>query len=159
MKEIEKERAKRRQTSNLKQGTTAPVKEMVPEREKGQTRDKIAEKIGFGGTGRTLERGLKIYEAAKDDNQDVSEELKQKAKESLKKLDNKETTVNAEYKKLFKGEVKEGDQQKPPESLKKLVDMKPKRERKIKSDPDLTEQQLFVPISWSLKNKNQSRCY
>ncbi|AGK99658.1 hypothetical protein [Desulfoscipio gibsoniae] len=70
------------------------VGELSSTTEKGKTRDKIAEQIDFPLSGRTLSKGMKIYEAAKDSNKD--------AQESLKKIDNKESSITAEYKKLFK---------------------------------------------------------
>jgi hypothetical protein len=132
LKEIETKRAKKRQATghyNAPQYGGAPVVETIPELEKGHTRDKIAKKIGAGVSGRILENGLKIYEAAKQGNE--------QAKESLKKLDNKESTITTEFKKLFKSE-----ERKAPQPQTKVVNMKPKKEKKIKPDPDLTEQQL-----------------
>lgn len=48
LKAIARERARRRQLSQLKRGHQEPVKELFPEREKGQTRDKVAAAIGIG---------------------------------------------------------------------------------------------------------------
>ncbi len=49
LKEIETELAKGRQLAGLKHGDKKPVKEHVPEREKGQARDKAGEKAGVSG--------------------------------------------------------------------------------------------------------------
>ena len=52
--------ARRRQLAGLKQGDGVPVKEIFPERETRQTRDKVAEAVGFG-SGRSYERAVKDY--------------------------------------------------------------------------------------------------
>jgi ParB-like chromosome segregation protein Spo0J len=95
LKEIVRERARRRQATSTG-GSNPQLKNLEPEAEKGQTRDIIAKKIGAGMAGGTLERGLRIYEAAKQGNE--------QAQESLKKLDRKESTITTEFKKLFKSE-------------------------------------------------------
>jgi len=46
---IEKEKAKQRQISTLKKGDKSPEVEMLPQRDKGKSRDKIAEKLGISG--------------------------------------------------------------------------------------------------------------
>jgi hypothetical protein len=45
--DIESKRAEQRKLSTLKQGSEIPVKAMLPEREKGQARDIVAEKVGM----------------------------------------------------------------------------------------------------------------
>lgn len=54
LRKIEEKKAKERQLSQLKQGKEIPVKENLPERDKGRTRDKVAEMIGISG--RQLEK-------------------------------------------------------------------------------------------------------
>lgn len=56
--EIEKERAKARQLSTLKQNSTDP--ENLPER-KGDSRDLAAGKLGMSG--KTLDRGIEVLDA------------------------------------------------------------------------------------------------
>ena len=45
---IERERARKRQVASLKKGEERPVKDKWPEREAGQTRDKVAQAVGMG---------------------------------------------------------------------------------------------------------------
>ena len=59
---IEKERAKDRQLSHLKQGDKIPVKENLPERE-GQARDIAAKKVGISG--KQLDKVVKIKRGRK----------------------------------------------------------------------------------------------
>ncbi|HAG11756.1 MAG TPA: hypothetical protein DCK76_10375 [Desulfotomaculum sp.] len=69
LREIEAQRAKERQAKghfNAPQYEQTPVKEIVPELEKGQSRDSLAQKIGAGMSGRTLEKGVKGFRAAKE---------------------------------------------------------------------------------------------
>lgn len=59
---VERERAKNRQQSGLKQNQST-VQKNFTEREKGQSRDKIAEKIGFG-CGVSYEKASKVVDYA-----------------------------------------------------------------------------------------------
>lgn len=59
---IEKEKAKQRQIDGLKKGDKTPVKVNLPEREKGQSRDKVADKLGFSGS--QYEKAKVVYEKA-----------------------------------------------------------------------------------------------
>jgi hypothetical protein len=47
--EVERERAKRRQQEALKQGEKKPVRELVPTRDKGRSRDAVGAKVGVSG--------------------------------------------------------------------------------------------------------------
>lgn len=87
---IESERAKQRQVSQLKQGERVPVRATLPEREKGRTRDKVAEKVGMKP--RTFDKERAVYKAAKAGNET--------AKSLLKNLDKGTITVHSAYKKL-----------------------------------------------------------
>jgi N6-adenosine-specific RNA methylase IME4 len=82
LKEIESERAKERQ------GTRSDIKIMLPECSKGQTREKIGQKIGMSGS--TYERGNKVWEAAKEGNE--------KAKKLIEEIDKGKITINAAFK-------------------------------------------------------------
>jgi DNA modification methylase len=62
-KQVEQTRAAQRRVSQLKQGTRLPVQESFSERERGQTREKLAERVGFG-TGRTYEKAEHIVRLA-----------------------------------------------------------------------------------------------
>src|SRR5690606_28561175 len=90
---VERERARRRQLSQLKRGDREPVKETLPEREKGQVRDKVAAAVGLG-SGRTYETGKKVWEAAKNGDET--------AKKLVDELDAGKTTVHAAYKAFVK---------------------------------------------------------
>jgi len=61
--EIETEKARRAQLAHLRQGDKGPVQETFPEREPGQTRDKVAEAIGIG-SGKQYEKAKKVWEEA-----------------------------------------------------------------------------------------------
>jgi ParB-like chromosome segregation protein Spo0J len=99
---IERERARRRQLSQLKRGHQEPVKETLPEREKGQTRDKVAAAVGLG-SGRTYDKAAKVWEAAKKGDET--------AKKVIAELDEGKTTINAAYKAVVKeAERKEKEQ-------------------------------------------------
>lgn len=130
LEEIQRNRAKKRQAAS-----NPHVKETFPEREKGQSRDKIAEKIGAGMCGKQLGKGLKIYKEAKAGNE--------QAQEAIKKLDTKESTITAEYKKLFKPEEKKPGPVPKPE-LKEVKKEGKSREKDYRLKPlsGFTEQEL-----------------
>jgi hypothetical protein len=46
IEKVEAQRAKARQTANLKRGNKKPVTEQMPEREKGEARDKAGGAVG-----------------------------------------------------------------------------------------------------------------
>lgn len=58
-KEVETFKAKLRQKACLKNGNRTPVPENFPEREKGESRDRIANRVGIG-SGRTYEKAAKV---------------------------------------------------------------------------------------------------
>jgi hypothetical protein len=62
-KHLEQTRAAQRRTSRLKRGTHLPMQESFPERERGQSREKLAEQVGFG-TGRTYEKAEHVVRLA-----------------------------------------------------------------------------------------------
>lgn len=64
LKATEGERARLRSLANLKRGNEKPEVEMLPPRNERKTRDKIAQAIGLG-SGRTYEKALRVWEAAK----------------------------------------------------------------------------------------------
>lgn len=139
LEEIQRERAR------IRQATSAPgvyggkpLRETFPEavKEKGKTLDKIAEKIGAGMCGKQLGKGLKIYKEAKAGNE--------QAQEALKKLDTKESTITAEYKKLFKPEEKKPVPAPKPElkEASKKVEEPKAKDRKLRPLPGFTEQEL-----------------
>ena len=82
---IERERAKERQ------GTRTDIKETFPECSVGQTRDKVAEKVGMG-SGRTYDKAKKVWQEAQQGNE--------KAKQYVQQLDKKSLTVHSAYKKI-----------------------------------------------------------
>ena len=90
---VERERAERRRLSNLKRGEEKPEVEMLPPREYGKTRDKVAVAVGLG-SGRTYETAKKVWEAAKNGDET--------AKKLVEELDAGKTTVHAAYKELMK---------------------------------------------------------
>lgn len=56
---IEKQKAKERQKTSTG-GINPQLKENIPEADKGQTRDKVAEKIGIG-SGKQYEKAKKVF--------------------------------------------------------------------------------------------------
>jgi len=99
---VERERARRRQLSQLKRGDREPVKETLPEREKGQTRDKVAAAVGLG-SGRTYDKAAKVWEAAKEGNE-VALEL-------VEKLDKGEVSIHKAYKDIRRQELRKEKQE------------------------------------------------
>ena len=95
---VERERARRRQLSQLKRGHQEPVKETLPEREKGQTRDKVAAAVGLG-SGRTYDKAAKVWEAARKGDET--------AKKLVEELDSGKMTVHAAYKAVVKESEKQ----------------------------------------------------
>lgn len=92
--EIEKERAKKRQLANLNNQDFVPVN--LPEREKGEAREIVAEKLGVKPS--TMERSIKVVQKA-DELRDAGEG--EQAAELLDTLNNK--SVNAAYQKIKPG--------------------------------------------------------
>ncbi len=90
---VERERAERRRLSNLKRGEEKPEVEMLPPREYGKTRDKVAAAVGLG-SGRTYDKAAKVWEAAKKGDET--------AKKLVEELDSGKTTVHAAYKAVVK---------------------------------------------------------
>jgi N6-adenosine-specific RNA methylase IME4 len=88
---IESERAKERQIVQLKRGDKSPVKETFPEREQGQTRDKVAAKIGIG-SGKQYEKAKKVWQEAKEGNEE--------AIKLVDSIDKGQATVHSAYKKI-----------------------------------------------------------
>jgi ParB/RepB/Spo0J family partition protein len=85
---IERERAKERQEVGSNQYR---VKETFPEATKGQTRDKVAEKVGLG-SGKTYEKAKQVWEKAQQGNED--------AQKLVEQIDGGRTTIHSAYKKI-----------------------------------------------------------
>jgi len=88
---IEEEKSRRRQLAGLKQGATAPVVANLPQREKGKTRDKVAEQVGRKPT--TFRSIQKVWEAAHDEAAPAP--IRAVAQQQMAALDTGETTPNA----------------------------------------------------------------
>lgn len=99
---IEGERARKRQVASLKKGEERPVKDNCPEREGGQTRDKVAQAVGIG-SGKTYDRAAKVWEAAKEGNE-VAQDL-------VQKLDKGEVSIHKAYKDIRRQELREEKQE------------------------------------------------
>lgn len=80
---VEKERAKRRQQSTLKQNVPATVQENFPERSIGQARDKVGAAIGLSGP--TTQRALKVIEKVDELRSAGSEEEAARIERKLNK--------------------------------------------------------------------------
>lgn len=113
LKEIEAERARRRQLTTQLVGRGVQAKDMVVvisppplEEDKGKTRDKVAKKLGISGF--TYSRAEKIWQAAKQGNET--------AQKLLEKLDKGQTTISAAYKQL----IVEEEKRKAVEQIEKL---------------------------------------
>ena len=104
---VERERAERRRLSNLKRGEEKPEVEMLPPREYGKTRNKVAAAVGLG-SGRTYDKAAKVWQAAKQGNET--------AQKLLEKLDKGQTTISAAYKQL----IVEEEKRKAIEQIEKL---------------------------------------
>lgn len=100
MLEIEQERARER---NSKTAGPDPSKETFPDTDKGQARDKAAEKINADVSGRTLEKGLKVKQKAESD--DTPDEVREVAKEQKEKLDRGESSFHRAHKAVEKAEA------------------------------------------------------
>lgn len=88
---IERERARGRQVEKLKQGTTPPVVENLPEREAGRTRDKVASHVGIG-SGKQYEKAKVIWQEAKTGNE--------VAKQLISSIDKGQATIHSAHKKI-----------------------------------------------------------
>jgi N6-adenosine-specific RNA methylase IME4/ParB-like chromosome segregation protein Spo0J len=100
---IERERARKRQVASLKKGEERPVRETLPEREAGRTRDKVAQAVGIG-SGRSYDKAAKVWEAAKEGNE-VALEL-------VEKLDKGEVSIHKAYKDIRRQELRKEKQEK-----------------------------------------------
>jgi len=96
IEETEKIKARERQIESLKQGDKNPVKETFPTRDKGQTRDKVAEKINIG-SGRNYEKAKKVWETAK---------VEKEYQPIIEKIDKGEISINQAYKTIKQEEKK-----------------------------------------------------
>lgn len=99
---IERERARKRQVASLKKGEERPVRETLPEREAGRTRDKVAQAVGIG-SGRSYDKAAKVWEAAKEGNE-VALEL-------VEKLDKGEVSIHKAYKDIRRQELRKEKQE------------------------------------------------
>jgi len=66
-KEVETFKANLRQKASLKNGNHPPVPENFPEREKGESRDRIAKRVGIG-SGRTYEKAALVVSVIDEDS-------------------------------------------------------------------------------------------
>lgn len=97
--EIEKERAKER---NSKTAGADPSKETFPDTDKGQARDKAADKIDADVSGRTLEKGKKVKDKA--DSEDEPEPVREAAKAAWDGLQSGEESFNSAYEEIKQAE-------------------------------------------------------
>lgn len=82
LKEIEAERAGKRQRATLKKGTS-PVMENIPQREKGATRDKAAEAVGMSG--KTAEHAAEVVDRIDEAHEAGDTETEEDLRETLNK--------------------------------------------------------------------------
>jgi ParB-like chromosome segregation protein Spo0J len=68
---VEKPKAQERQISQLKQGEEQPRAGNFPEREKGETRDRVGEAVGWSG--KTYQKAAAVAEAAEEDPETFGE--------------------------------------------------------------------------------------
>jgi len=93
---IEKERAKERKESNLKEGDEQPRRGNVSTSgDEGKARDKAAEKIDADVSGRTLEKGKKVKDKAECD--DEPDEVQEAAQEAWDGLQSGDESFNSAY--------------------------------------------------------------
>ena len=88
--------------ASLKKGEERPVRETLPEREAGRTRDKVAQAVGIG-SGRSYDKAAKVWEAAKEGNE-VALEL-------VEKLDKGEVSIHKAYKDIRRQELRKEKQE------------------------------------------------
>ena len=96
LKAVERERARERQGTR----TDKNIPETFPE-STGETRNKVAEKIGIG-SGRTYEKAAKVWEAAQKGNEE--------ARKLVEQIDKGRTTIHSAYRK-----IKHKPEKEPPE--------------------------------------------
>ena len=58
-----------------RQGKRTDIVEIFPPSDRGKTRDKVAEKVGFG-SGRTYDKAKKVWDSAKDGAPEAKKEVK-----------------------------------------------------------------------------------
>jgi len=110
---LEKERAKERKEANLKEGDEQPRRGNVSTSgEQGKARDKAAEKIDAGVSGRTLEKGLEVKEKAEQ-----GDEVAQKEWEKLENGDTSFHVANREVKKANNKKKRKEKRQKQKERV------------------------------------------
>jgi len=88
--EVKKEAEKRKVATQIKKGEPPTVKENYLNRDKGQTRDKIANYVGVSG--RTLEKAEAIVEAAEENPEEFGE--------LLDKVDSGKVSINYAHDKI-----------------------------------------------------------
>lgn len=95
--EVEKKRAKQRKRATQNNDSLEGAdQENFPGPEKGQAREKAAEKLSVSD--RTMEKGLRVKEAAEDEDKADEHGLDhEQAKEELEKLDNDEQSFHGAY--------------------------------------------------------------
>jgi site-specific DNA-methyltransferase (adenine-specific) len=109
---VEKERANERQS---KGGGDEAGKETFPTPDKGQAREKAAEKVNASVSGRTLEKGKKVKDIAEGNTEeDKPEEVKKTAEKEFQKLQKGETSISAAQREV-KSTEKEQERQKDAE--------------------------------------------
>lgn len=101
---VEEERALQR---NSKTAGSDPSKETFPDTEKGQARDKAAEKVNADVSGRTLEKGKKVKDKATSD--DEPEEVQEAAEEAWQDLESGEESFNGAYERVRDAEDQADD--------------------------------------------------
>lgn len=101
MLEIKRKRAEKDRLSNLKQNDRAG--NTSGSGEKGDARDRAAETINAGVSGKTLEKGLQVKEKAQKD--DTPNPVKKVAKEEWDKLENGKASFHGAAKKVEKAEA------------------------------------------------------
>jgi N6-adenosine-specific RNA methylase IME4 len=96
--------AKARQLAGLKQGDQDPVKENLPEREKGSSSDKAGAKVGVSG--RSVRDAKKVFEEGCEELQDALEQDKVKVSDAAKAAKETKTTQRQALKRLTSGKAK-----------------------------------------------------
>ena len=107
---VERERAKQR---NSKTAGDDPSKEKLPDTDKGQARDKAAEKVNADVSGRTLEKGKKVKDKAESD--DEPEEVQEAAQEAWDGLQSGDESFNSAYEEVKQTEREVEEQQQKEE--------------------------------------------
>lgn len=122
LERVERQRAKERQ------GTRTDTSRSSEQEDRGLTRDKVAEEVGFG-SGTTYHRAKTVWDARESDNPTVAKV----AEEQLEELDAEEQSISAAY-----AEIKDAERRVRDESDEEAEDTDENEPSTLSIDPRVT---------------------